>query len=528
MIVVARARADVLDAPRQLLDPHDRQRGEHADAAQQRVLGARGPARTPPGAAARASGRARAAGSTMPTASSAPRRPNSDHEHRREQRAEPGREPVRPLDHAERARQHRVRGQPLHQRQPGDLDHRVADAEHDEPDHRDADRRHRAQHEQRDADAQAAEHQPGRVAPARDQHRGRRPADHAADAPGRVQPADAGGAELKQLQRDQHDEHVDRALDQRLTPSTPTTSRRSRSARTALEALEAISRRGRARVARRARRSAGMPAKRHGGQREHGRRRAQRQLDAAQRDEQAAEQRARRRTRRCRPRSRARWSAASWPRVVGQHRQQRGLRRLVAGSDRGEHRGEREHRRGRTARPHQRGAAGEHARAREAQHEQHVAARVAVAQQAHRRCGERRGRHPHERGDADRRRSAHAVRIDRQRDEERPSAERGGDPRGLQPPQWAASRARPETPPRRQTQFLKRSGDDPQPRSPYRPARAGTPAPAASRPLSYGVVVEQREGERLAVRARAQHVGGADRLAEADRDRVRRWSGRRR
>ena len=51
------------------------------------------------------------------------RRPQAGrgHQRRRQQRAEPGGQPVGPLDHAERPRQHGVRGQPLHERQPRHL-----------------------------------------------------------------------------------------------------------------------------------------------------------------------------------------------------------------------------------------------------------------------------------------------------------------------------------------------------------------------------------------------------------------------
>ena len=50
---------------------------------------------------------------------------------------------------------------------------------------------------------------------ARDEAERDRAAREPADAPGRVQPADAGAAEVDELERRHDDEHVDHALDQR-------------------------------------------------------------------------------------------------------------------------------------------------------------------------------------------------------------------------------------------------------------------------------------------------------------------------
>ena len=141
MIVVAGARTRTcVDAPRELLEPHDRQRREHRRARaaarySRSGTGAEASSRAQRAPAREHQHRQRHADDEQRAAQA-----ERDHEHRREQRAEPGRQPVRALDDAERARQHGVGGEPLHERQPGDLHHRVADAEHDEADHRDADR----------------------------------------------------------------------------------------------------------------------------------------------------------------------------------------------------------------------------------------------------------------------------------------------------------------------------------------------------------------------------------------------------
>ena len=58
-------------------------------------------------------------------------------------------------------------------------------------------------------------------APARDERRGRRPADHAADADRGGQPADARAAEVEQCQRDQDDQHVECAPSEVLRREQP-------------------------------------------------------------------------------------------------------------------------------------------------------------------------------------------------------------------------------------------------------------------------------------------------------------------
>ena len=93
-----------------------------------------------------------------------------------------------------------------------------------------------------------------------------------------------------------------------------------------------------------------------------------------------------------------------------------------------------------TARRDQRQACGAHER----RLHHHVAARAAVGQQARHRRRERGREHPHQRRDADRRRPADVVGVDRQHDHERPRADRRRRPPELQPAQVAGAERGPQ------------------------------------------------------------------------------------
>ena len=108
-----------------------------------------------------------------PAATRPPRAPEQRHERGREQRADPGGDPVRALDDRERAAEHLVRRQALEQRQPGGLDQRVAHAQHDE---------------QRAGQRRSVDAPRCRSASSADQQSARRPA-RPPDARGRAAPA---------------------------------------------------------------------------------------------------------------------------------------------------------------------------------------------------------------------------------------------------------------------------------------------------------------------------------------------------
>ena len=135
---------------------------------------------------------------------------------RRGEPAEPDRAEQDALEHAEHPAEDVIRDDALEQRQGGDVGDRVPDPDDGEREQgngiagEDAD--HGERHaEQHDADPEV------RGEPAAGREHERHEASHeASDPERRAQVADAGVARVDQLERDEHDEHVERAGDERL------------------------------------------------------------------------------------------------------------------------------------------------------------------------------------------------------------------------------------------------------------------------------------------------------------------------
>ena len=134
-------------------------------------------------------------------------------QNRRQHRAEPDRADEDHLEHAEDATDHVRRRGPLEQRQPGDVDERVAEAEHAERDERNPGLRPDADRSQGRAPEQDPDPEVRGETLAADQRERRQRADDPADPGSRVQEADAGVSPLQQVERGDDDEHAERTGD---------------------------------------------------------------------------------------------------------------------------------------------------------------------------------------------------------------------------------------------------------------------------------------------------------------------------
>jgi hypothetical protein len=347
----------------------------------------------------------------------------------------PGRQPIAGLDDGKRAGEDLVAREALHKRHTGDLDERVADAEDRERGDRGGHGRQRAERDERDPDQHAAEREPAGQAPPPQHGERNGAAEHAAHAPARVQPADAGAADRDELHGHDHHEYVDQALDERREgqdaddqPQRGLARHRARALGQLAQGLGVL--RGavlrhdvlRDGSERRRSKDEGRAGGDEGG------------LDAGRRDERSADER-----------------APDEGRVVGrapqgigggellggasQMREQRRLRGLVGRLEGGEDRRECERDGERRLHGHGRRDGREHERASRAGDDEDVPARVAVADQAREGRGERRREHARERRQADGRRAPFGVGVDRQRDHEGPAADRSRQPRECEPPQ---------------------------------------------------------------------------------------------
>ncbi len=329
----------------------------------------------------------------------------------------------------------------MQERGGGDVDQRVRRAQHDEEGERgshvgpgreqdqgnapedDA----RAEHRRQPAAAQQREHE--------EQTRDR------AHAHGRVEEADAGGAEIQELERRDDDEHPQHARGERLAPvegdnrSHPPVGRDRAKSREGL-AEDARLAPGRHRSGRRC--AAVQPADEDGRQAERRRRRREDGADAGGGQEEPSE---------CGPdeepdalqRRRGRVRGRQLLRRAGQGRQQRGLRRLKRRArDRDEAR-QRVHDLRRRVRERSRGRAGHRSGAHEIGGDHDAIAAVPVAEQSREGRDQGRRKKPDERHDPDGCRAAGAVREDRECHLVSPLAEDRSAPRELESPQLRVS-----------------------------------------------------------------------------------------
>ena len=151
-------------------------------------------------------------------ATSAPLGPDERHEARSHERADPERRAQEALERSERATEHRVGDDALHDRQRVDVDDRVPDADHAERGDGDEGDRHASHENEREAEQRKPEREVARETAACREDEGDEPADQPTDSDGGVEEADAGLVEVEQLERRDDDEHVERSGDERLRP----------------------------------------------------------------------------------------------------------------------------------------------------------------------------------------------------------------------------------------------------------------------------------------------------------------------
>ena len=205
----------VLEPDAELLDRRDRERTEHADAAQHLDVGV-AHAHAPVEPAQRRPARRHGERREQPDPDERGTDAEQLHDQRRDQPA--GRHPEREdrLEAGEHARQDGLVGEPREQRESADVDQCIADADQAEQNDRRRLLGSEADHRQRRPEQRDAEPEPGGEAAAADElERGDRP-EQSAGADRGVEHADARVAGVQEIDGDHHREHREGAAGERL------------------------------------------------------------------------------------------------------------------------------------------------------------------------------------------------------------------------------------------------------------------------------------------------------------------------
>ena len=161
-------------------------------------------------------------------------------EDRREQAAERDPERQDRLEAGEHAREDGLVRHPGQDREPADVDQRVADADQAEQHDRRRLLRDGADERERRAEQRDPDPEPGGEPAAPDQREGEERAEHAARADGRVQDADARVARVEQVDREDDGEHGQAPARERLDDPEPRDQRQRAIARDGREALDDV------------------------------------------------------------------------------------------------------------------------------------------------------------------------------------------------------------------------------------------------------------------------------------------------